>query len=100
MDSNTAAPHNVHAVDEFYSSPEHELAELYHLIEQPAWHALALCALGIEDSKLWFSRKGEDIARAKDVCRTCPVKSPCYDAAVDRDEKNGIWGGVRFDPLP
>jgi WhiB family redox-sensing transcriptional regulator len=32
-------------------------------------------------------------ARAKDICRTCPVKSPCLEYALAIREPHGIWGG-------
>ena len=44
-----------------------------------------------------FERKDEKLereARAKDICRTCPVKSPCLDYAVRIKEPHGIWGGL------
>ncbi len=45
-------------------------------------------------------RKGDRIQRelrAKAVCATCPVTSPCLDAAMQRDERHGVWGGLTFD---
>lgn len=33
-------------------------------------------------------------AKAKDVCRTCPIKQRCLEDALDRDENEGIWGGL------
>jgi WhiB family transcriptional regulator, redox-sensing transcriptional regulator len=44
-----------------------------------------------------FERKDEKIdreARAKDICRTCPVKEPCLEYAVRIREPHGIWGGL------
>jgi len=44
-----------------------------------------------------FERKDEKLereARAKDICRTCPVKSPCLDYAIRIKEPHGIWGGL------
>ncbi len=44
-----------------------------------------------------FERKEEKISRevrAKEICRTCPVKSPCLDYAVAIREPHGIWGGL------
>jgi len=35
--------------------------------------------------------------RAKAVCATCPVTTPCLEAAVQRDERYGVWGGLTFD---
>lgn len=33
-------------------------------------------------------------ARAKEICRTCPVKAPCLEFAISIRETNGIWGGL------
>ena len=44
-----------------------------------------------------FERKDEKAAResrAKDICRTCPVKGPCLDYALNIKENHGIWGGL------
>lgn len=44
-----------------------------------------------------FERKEEKLnreARAKEICRTCPVKRPCLDYSVAIREPHGIWGGL------
>ena len=44
-----------------------------------------------------FERKDERHqreVRAKEICRTCPVKAPCLDYAVGIREPHGIWGGL------
>ena len=44
-----------------------------------------------------FERKDEKLARearAKEICRTCPVRQPCLDYAVEIREPHGIWGGL------
>jgi WhiB family redox-sensing transcriptional regulator len=44
-----------------------------------------------------FERKDDKVGRelrAKDICRTCPVKAPCLDYAIDIKEPHGIWGGL------
>lgn len=44
-----------------------------------------------------FERKDEKHARelrAKEICRTCAVKSPCLEYAVAIREPHGIWGGL------
>jgi WhiB family redox-sensing transcriptional regulator len=33
-------------------------------------------------------------ARAKAICRQCPVASECLDHAVQFGEAHGIWGGL------
>ncbi len=39
-------------------------------------------------------QKAERERRAKDICRTCPVRQPCLDYAVKIKEPHGIWGGL------
>lgn len=44
-----------------------------------------------------FERKEEKTARearAKDICRTCPVKRPCLEYSLNIREPHGIWGGL------
>ena len=35
-----------------------------------------------------------DVVRALKVCSRCPVLEPCREYALDRNEKQGIWGGM------
>lgn len=46
-----------------------------------------------EDAELWFAERSGDIERAKTLCRTCPLQSPCLEGALDRGEPWGVWGG-------
>jgi len=32
--------------------------------------------------------------RAKSICATCPVRTPCLDFALEIREPHGIWGGL------
>ncbi|MGH8998347.1 MAG: WhiB family transcriptional regulator [Acidimicrobiia bacterium] len=44
-----------------------------------------------------FERKEDKEEReevAKGICRTCPVKRPCLDYALQIREPHGIWGGL------
>ncbi len=42
---------------------------------------------------LFFSEDLHDIARAKHVCSTCPVRLRCLQGALERAEPCGVWGG-------
>ena len=48
------------------------------------------------DTTLFFSDDLDDISDAKRICLSCPVRARCLDAAVERGEQYGIWGGHLF----
>lgn len=58
------------------------------------WHAQALCA-GI-DADLFFGERGDSTEEAKAVCRRCPVREPCLEYAMERNEPFGVWGGYSY----
>ena len=43
---------------------------------------------------LFFSDDDMDVARAKAICRTCTLQTPCFEGAIERREAYGVWGGV------
>ena len=48
-----------------------------------------------ERNALFFPERSQvEAARAKEVCKTCPVKQQCLDEAIANREKHGIWGGL------
>ena len=49
------------------------------------------------DPELFFSEKSEEIAYAKTLCGTCPVKRECLQGALSRKEPCGVWGGELLD---
>ena len=56
--------------------------------------ASAACATGNgELARLFFSEEVGDIARAKELCSTCPVMVECLEGAITRREPAGVWGG-------
>jgi hypothetical protein len=65
---------------------------------QPApWAAKARCNDGNGTlSFLFFSEDLIDIARAKAICSRCVVRDACRDAALERAEPWGVWGGQLF----
>ena len=60
--------------------------------DSAGWREDAQC--GQTDPEAFFPDKGQPARPAKAVCRHCPVRTECLDAALDRDEKFGIWGGL------
>jgi WhiB family transcriptional regulator, redox-sensing transcriptional regulator len=60
----------------------------------PEWFADARCNDGVGTfASLFFSEDLSEIARAKAICANCPVRGSCLDAAVERREPWGVWGG-------
>ncbi|WLP89880.1 WhiB family transcriptional regulator [Gordonia sp. NB41Y] len=49
------------------------------------------------DADLWFAEDPRDLERAKAFCGDCPLKAQCLQAALDRAEPWGVWGGEIFD---
>jgi WhiB family redox-sensing transcriptional regulator len=45
---------------------------------------------------LFFSEQLDDIARAKEICRKCPLIEECLAGALARREPWGVWGGQLF----
>jgi WhiB family redox-sensing transcriptional regulator len=64
---------------------------------QPQVRELAACN---DESGSWtetfFSEDLYDIARAKHLCGSCPVKARCLEEAKERREPWGVWGGELF----
>lgn len=56
------------------------------------WVSGALCPQ--TDPESFYPEKGGSTREAKRVCRSCPVREPCLQFALDHDERFGIWGGV------
>lgn len=44
-------------------------------------------------ASLFFSEDLSEIARAKAICGLCLSSGECLNAAVDRREPWGVWGG-------
>ncbi|HZT64701.1 MAG TPA: WhiB family transcriptional regulator [Acidimicrobiales bacterium] len=62
-------------------------------MQRDAWK-LARCRHGDGSLvDLFFSDQPADIARAKAMCRGCPLARPCLEGALDRQEPWGVWGG-------
>ena len=56
--------------------------------------SLAACStLTGELTKVFFSDELRQIARAKQICATCPVIAECLEGALERREPWGVWGG-------
>lgn len=54
---------------------------------------LAVLPCHVEDPDLWFADDPTDLERAKVLCAQCPIRRQCLEAALDRAEPWGVWGG-------
>ncbi len=61
------------------------------------WTEAAACRTVPGASDLFFSEEVPDIVAAKRICAKCPVIAPCLEAAIERREPCGVWGGQLFD---
>jgi WhiB family redox-sensing transcriptional regulator len=57
----------------------------------PSWRTKAACQ-GL-DPQIFYPETDEEADRAKDVCAVCPVQQACLEHALNRREKEGVWGG-------
>ncbi|MCH5645040.1 MULTISPECIES: WhiB family transcriptional regulator [unclassified Gordonia (in: high G+C Gram-positive bacteria)] len=51
----------------------------------------------VADADLWFAEDPRDLERAKELCAECPLRTQCLQAAMDRAEPWGVWGGEIFE---
>ncbi|MGW5270393.1 WhiB family transcriptional regulator [Rhodococcus sp. NPDC003994] len=49
------------------------------------------------DPDLWFAESPAALERAKALCADCPVRAWCLEAALERAEPWGVWGGEIFE---
>lgn len=50
-----------------------------------------------EEADLWFAESPVELERAKALCADCPLRRECLDAALERQEPWGVWGGEIID---
>ncbi len=63
-------------------------------LKDESWRLDARCRDGSASLvELFFSEQLDDILRAKAFCRACPVREACLEAALERHEPWGVWGG-------
>ena len=46
------------------------------------------------DTAIFFPESDDEIARAKAVCASCPVRQECLDFALITRQDDGVWGGL------
>lgn len=62
------------------------------LINREPWTDGALCSQIGQD--MFFPEKGEPSKPAKQICRSCEVKTQCLEYALSHGENFGVWGGL------
>lgn len=67
-------------------------ASLLSVDPPESWEVDAVCAQ--VDPELFFPEKGGSTRDAKKLCATCPVREECLNAALQRGEYWGIFGGL------
>jgi WhiB family redox-sensing transcriptional regulator len=78
------------------ADPADVLAHLAGLLERPAWHRSARCAVKSVGLDVFFPRQGQSLEPARGICAGCPVKSECLAAALEVATvyDSGVWGGT------
>ncbi|MCV7205281.1 WhiB family transcriptional regulator [Mycolicibacterium peregrinum] len=61
------------------------------------WQVRAACA--DTDPAVFFPGEGQPTEPAKAICSGCPVRVECGQAAIDRGERHGVWGGMSINEL-
>jgi WhiB family redox-sensing transcriptional regulator len=65
---------------------------------EPDWRDQGICR-DHDKPDLWYAGGNSTDARAQTreaqaLCHVCPVQQACGQAALDRREKWGVWGGM------
>lgn len=50
----------------------------------------------VADPEIFFAESPQVIEQAKLVCADCPIRVQCLEAALERKEPHGVWGGELF----
>ena len=56
------------------------------------WQLRAACRT--EPIEGFYSAEADEVRAAIAICRRCPVRMACLEAAVSRGEWFGVWGGT------
>lgn len=61
-----------------------------------SWHAQAACR-GVDVDLFFPTAAQEGAEAAKAICEGCPVRVECLEAALERREEHGVWGGTTVE---
>lgn len=68
-----------------------QVEEMSHSSLILEWAELTPCQRNEPD--LWFAEQAAELERAKELCGSCPLAAACLEAALQREEPWGVWGG-------
>jgi WhiB family redox-sensing transcriptional regulator len=74
-----------------------EWSVMYNVTRAPDWEG-ANCTS--TDPEVFFLEKGfgngYQAAKARAICKDCPLRIPCLNYALDNRFTYGIWGGMSY----
>ncbi|TDC75691.1 WhiB family transcriptional regulator [Streptomyces hainanensis] len=85
--------------------PVSEIPPAHRRLGDQSWQSRGACrGAAADDPDLFFPDADhfERVAEAKRYCARCPVQQVCLDAALENNDRYGIWGGLteeERDPL-
>lgn len=68
------------------------MAEIVTTYDPNDWRLDAACRH--LDTAIFFPETEEDVAVAKAICATCPVREACLEFALVTRQDDGVWGGL------
>jgi WhiB family redox-sensing transcriptional regulator len=68
------------------------MPDTYTTFDPQEWRLDAACR--DLDTAVFFPETAEEVAAAKAVCATCPVREACLDFALITRQDDGVWGGL------
>lgn len=81
---------------EWWNDPAAALLD--EVTHRPEWQVHAACrGRMVNGESLWFGKTFADRLAAREVCRSCPVRTECRDAGRtvhgEWGTEFGVWGG-------
>jgi WhiB family redox-sensing transcriptional regulator len=68
------------------------LTFLEELVRRPVWQRYGACRG--ESIEMFVPSVGGNFTKARDLCRSCPVRQECMDFATADEDVVGMWGGT------
>lgn len=68
------------------------MAQTLTTYDPKEWRSRAACR--DVDTAVFFPETESEVAAAKAVCASCPVREACLDFALVTRQDDGVWGGL------